>query len=79
MKEKGIVHLYLLILLLVATGVIYFLNYQGLIKLPSGIKVPGKSSEASVSLQTQYENPFDESAQYTNPFDSYKNPFDSLK
>lgn len=72
-KEKGAVAPIILIVLLII-AVVVFLAYRGLIKVP-GLS----SSEVKVNLQTQYQNPFDKSAQYVNPFDSYKNPFDSLK
>ncbi|QQG43289.1 MAG: hypothetical protein HYW45_03740 [Candidatus Daviesbacteria bacterium] len=73
-KEAGVIAPIILLLLLVLV-VIGFLAYRGLVKIPG---LP-QSSTASVDLQSQYQNPFDKSAQYVNPFSSYKNPFDSLK
>ncbi len=33
----------------------------------------------TVQPQVQYQNPLDKKTQYTNPFSSYKNPFDGLR
>lgn len=35
--------------------------------------------EASVLLKADYQNPFEESAQYVNPFSEYNNPFDLVE
>lgn len=32
----------------------------------------------SVTLKTQYDNPFDKKSQYSNPFSQSQNPFDNL-
>lgn len=80
-KELGVIHLVLpLILLLVVIAgalVIYF----GVIRSPLSIKLPNlvNKKEPTVTLQKQYQNPFDKSTQYVNPFSEYQNPFDSLK
>lgn len=78
-NEKGIVHLFLIIIILILIVVGYFLINNGTIKNPLPNVIKTSSTEPSIALQTKYENPFDKSAQYVNPFDSYKNPFDSLK
>ncbi|MEK7559564.1 MAG: hypothetical protein AAB521_04630 [Patescibacteria group bacterium] len=38
-----------------------------------------KETASIIKLEIKYENPFDKTAQYVNPFASYKNPFDTLK
>lgn len=79
MKERGVVALIPLTLLIIVLALIFYvLLSQGIIKSP--VKLPGvKKTEPTVSLQTQYANPFDKNSQYVNPFASYKNPFDALK
>lgn len=80
MNQKGVIVLAApLLFLLIAAVIIFVLISQGLIKNPlKSIALPGQSKEPTVSLQKQYQNPFDKSTQYVNPFSSYKNPFDSL-
>ncbi len=81
-NQKGVLHLVLPLVLLFITGAVIFgLITFGIIKIPSKLlpSLPGIKKEPTVSLQKQYQNPFDKSAQYVNPFSSYKNPFDSLK
>lgn len=78
MSQKGVAHILLLVLLLAGLVVGVFLVSSGNpLKLFS--KASEKKQEPTVTLQKQYQNPFDKSAQYVNPFSSYKNPFDSLK
>lgn len=61
-----------IILLILASGtVIFFLTQNG------GLKSK-KTKEPTVTLTKDYDNPFDKSTQYTNPFSEYKNPFDNL-
>lgn len=81
MSQKGVIHLALpLVLLLAIVASFLVLIYMGIIKNPlKNLSLPGAKKELSVSLQTQYQNPFDKSAQYVNPFSGYKNPFDSLR
>lgn len=69
MFQKGIVHLFLLVLIVVI-AIVAFLIFQGKIKLPSLFQQSPK-----VDLKTSYENPFKKETQYVNPFDTYKNPF----
>lgn len=79
--EAGVIHLALPLLILLAAGAVVFLMItQGILKIPSKLipSLPTKK-DPTVSLQTQYQNPFDKKAQYVNPFAGYKNPFDSLK
>jgi len=79
-RQAGVIHLVLLlILLLIISAVVFAVVSLGIIKNPfKNLKLSGSKGPA-VSLQTQYQNPFDKSAQYVNPFASYKNPFDQLK
>lgn len=80
MNQKGVITLAVpLLLLLVAAAVIFILISYELIKFPYKVSLPGKPKEPTVELQKQYQNPFDKSTQYVNPFSSYKNPFDQLK
>lgn len=79
-QEKGVITLVPLLVLVIVLAVLYILISQGLVKSP--VKVPGVTpakKEPAVSLQTQYQNPFDKNTQYVNPFARYKNPFDNLK
>jgi len=75
-NQKGIAHILLLIVILLAVGaVVYFLFSQGIIKNPfQNLRLPGQGGP-SVSLKSEYENPFDKNTQYVNPFEGYKNPF----
>ena len=75
-NQKGIAHILLLIVILLAVGaVVYFLFSQGIIKNPfQNLRLPGQGG-SSVSLKSEYENPFDKNTQYVNPFEGYKNPF----
>lgn len=77
MSQKGAIALALpLLLLLLAAVTIYLLIARNVIKIP--LKLPFVTKQPTVTLQTQYQNPFDKNAQYVNPFSSYKNPFDGL-
>ena len=79
-SQKGVVHLLLpLVLLLILGGVLYFLINSGAIKNPFGnilqnIPLIGKK-DPTVSVKTEYNNPFKKETQYVNPFETYKNPF----
>ncbi|MDP3733400.1 MAG: hypothetical protein Q8Q91_02550 [Candidatus Daviesbacteria bacterium] len=79
MNQKGVIALAApLLLLLIIAAVLYILISQKIIKNPLK-SLPGIQKEPTVSLQTQYQNPFDKNTQYVNPFSKYKNPFDQLK
>lgn len=82
-SESGVVHLLIPILIIaVVAAAAFALIYFGVIKnpVPQVIQTQQESKkEPTVSLQTKYQNPFDKSAQYVNPFSEYKNPFDTLK
>lgn len=81
-SQRGIIQLVVpLLLLIIGAVVLYLLVSQGIINLPKTPYLPKltTSKEPTVALQKQYQNPFDKSAQYVNPFSEYKNPFDALK
>lgn len=61
-----------IILLILASGITIFFLTQN-----EGLKSK-KAKEPTVTLTKDYDNPFDKSTQYTNPFSEYKNPFDNL-
>ncbi len=77
MNQKGVIHLVLLLVLIVAvalSGSVYF----GLIKNPLSylpFNLPLVNQGPKVDLKTEYKNPFDQKTQYVNPFETYKNPF----
>ena len=81
MDQKGAITLVVpLLLLIIIAAVIFVLFSQGLFKNPlSKIPILPQSKESTVSLQKQYQNPFDKSVQYVNPFSEFKNPFDLIK
>lgn len=83
-SEKGVVALAVpLLLIIIIAAAVFLLISQGIIKNPfqqltQNVLAPAKK-QPSVSLQKQYQNPFDKSAQYVNPFAEFKNPFDLFK
>lgn len=80
MNQKGVIALAAPLLILLIIAVILATAYSlGFIKISSLPKLPGQKKEPTVSLQKQYQNPFDKNSQFVNPFSSYKNPFDELK
>lgn len=74
MKQRGVVHLALPVLLIIAAVVVFLLIRFGVINNPFP-NLPFLQSSPSVSLKTEYKNPFDKDTQYVNPFETYKNPF----
>jgi len=80
-NQKGaIVLIAPLVFLLIIAIILFFLISQGIIKNPlKSLSLPGQPKESTISLQKQYQNPFDKDTQYVNPFSSYQNPFDTLK
>ena len=74
-KDNGNITI-LLIVLIIAAIVVAVLVFKG--KVPNPVSQL-TSKEPTIALQTQYNNPFDDSAQYVNPFNSYKNPLNNLK
>lgn len=82
MNQKGFAHLLpvLLIAAIVLVGVFIVLSNK--ITLPPSIDTalrPFNIGQKSTAPQAQYQNPLDTKSQYTNPFSSYKNPFEALK
>lgn len=74
-------------ILLILPIVVVVIVIIGVVLFSKGtVKIPGKSAlqttssaEPQVELKTEYQNPFDKSTQYENPFSEYQNPFDQLK
>lgn len=82
MYQKGVVALGVpLLLIIIAAVAVFILISAGVIQnpFPKQLQQLVPKKEPTVSLQKQYQNPFDKNAQYINPFSSYKNPFDALK
>lgn len=76
-SQDGFAHLFLILVglvLLVGAGVVIFLVSQGRVSLPGG----PQAARPSVSLKTEYKNPFAKESQYVNPFDEFKSPFVNL-
>lgn len=65
-------------LLLVIIVVVVILAYLGVIKLPTS-SIPLLQKGPSVELKTDYKNPFAKETQFVNPFEQYKNPFETNK
>lgn len=47
---------------------------KGYLKKPSFLP----TKKPAVELKTEYKNPFTKEAQYVNPFNEFKNPFNNL-
>ncbi|MBI2641677.1 hypothetical protein HYW87_03730 [Candidatus Roizmanbacteria bacterium] len=68
-------------------AVLLFVMLLGLIvigllreKIVTPLTPPSTSKTgAVVELQSEFKNPFDKNAQYVNPFQQVKNPFDLIK
>ncbi len=86
MPQKGNIALVILIVIgIAAIGVYFFVNS---LDIPPPV-VTQRSSTSSAEIKvtkTDYQNPFDTetptagtSAQYSNPFESYENPFTNLQ
>lgn len=72
--KKGIVHLISLVLILAVLLVAAYFLYTRIVQ-----KRLLKPQQPTVELKTEYNNPFDKSAQYVNPFSEYKNPLDATQ
>lgn len=62
-----------LLLLVVGIAVVVPVFF-GKVKNPLS-SVPFLQKKPTVSVKTDYKNPFDQETQYVNPFEEYKNPF----
>ena len=71
-SQKGIIHLTLPLILVIAIVAGIILVASGTIKIPS---LPFGKKETKVDLKTEYKNPFKKETQFVNPFQTYKNPF----
>lgn len=69
-NQKGIAHL-LLIVLLLGVAVLIVLIFLG-IKASTALKLKPDQN-------TQYQNPFNKTTPYQNPFETYQNPFDQIR
>ena len=67
-KQQGITHLILLIVVIVVLIAIIILVFLGL--------QASKTLNLKPDQNTSYQNPFEKSSQYQNPFETYQNPFD---
>lgn len=73
-NQKGVIHLALPLLLLLAVAGSVALIYFGVIKNPfKNLNLFQKGPK--VEVKTEYKNPFKKETQYVNPFETYKNPF----
>ncbi len=72
-SQKGVIHLLPLLLVLVLIGAALFFIFKDKFNLP---KTPFQTAkEPTVTLKSEYKNPFKKENQYVNPFDQYKSPF----
>lgn len=79
-RERGFAHLLLILLVLVLiAAAAFFLYNKGLLNIP-GLS-PKSSPDPASLLKTEYQNPFEEKANYSNPFSEseYQNPFEALE
>lgn len=75
-SQKGVAHLFLLLVVFV---VIIVIGYLLISKKKQLTLNPQSAKESVVQLKTDYKNPFDKKDQYVNPFDTYKSPLNNLK
>ena len=68
-KEKGIVHI-LLIVLFLGVAVLIILIFLA-VRASTTLKLKPDQN-------TQYQNPFNKTTPYENPFETYQNPFDQI-
>ncbi len=83
MEEKGNVlplMLVVLLLILVVVGVVLWKNFYPTSNVANqpATSIP-TIRPATVTLKSDYSNPFDNKTQYSNPFADYNNPFDGVK
>lgn len=75
--EKGVIFL---IFVLIFASVAIVGGALVIKTLTTATKKINQSAEVlSVALQEEYNNPFDKSTQYVNPFSKHQNPFDELR
>jgi hypothetical protein len=76
-SEKGSVLIILVLFFAATVLTIAFFVYKTLTN--STKKIAQQSEVIQIALKNEYENPFEETTQYQNPFDEYHNPFDDIK
>ncbi len=85
-NQRGIIHLFPLVLLLAGLVIgIYLVNErtnflpQAAKLVKNRFKLPGSAGKPTVEVKTTYKNPFKKENQYVNPFDEFKSPFLNVK
>lgn len=71
-----LVSIFIIVALIVVELFLVFNNLNNAVKKSISALSPAK--QASVALTKEYNNPFDKSIQYSNPFSASQNPFDNL-
>lgn len=67
------------IIIVVLIGFDLFLVFRNLNKaVNKSLSELAPTTQASVALKKEYDNPFDKNTQYSNPFSQSQNPFDNL-
>lgn len=79
LQQKGFAHILLLLLLIIGIVVGIYLVSKQTNLFPKTFLPKIGSQDPSVSVKTEYKNPFEKSTQYVNPFDQYKSPLANLK
>jgi len=69
-KQQGIAHLIVLIIFVVVLVIAAILVFLGL-RASNALK-------PKADQNTPYQNPFNQSSSYQNPFETYQNPFEDL-
>ena len=69
-NQKAFTHIFILfaVLLVIVVIILIFLSLQA-----------SKALNLSPDQKTPYQNPFSQTNQYQNPFETYQNPFDQIK
>lgn len=70
----------MVIVLIVLIAVLTFWSKRGgQVTSPLNLQLPLGRNASDITLKTEYSNPFEPAAQYVNPFQEYKSPFQSLQ
>ena len=76
-SEKGSVIIFSIFIFLIIGLIAVFVVTKTLTK--STQKLAKTQEIVAVAIKSEYQNPFDENTQYSNPFNDYQNPFDDIK